>query len=67
MEQSLEEMAYRELATIFVAEIGESEGYELQEYAIITCAIRWALKGVSRSFLEETIDELSMADNISLT
>lgn len=62
--KTLEEQAYYDLALLYSADLGESEGYELLEYAVITACIRYHLKGVSADFLEQTVDELSMADHI---
>lgn len=61
---NLQEAAYRELATLYSCDLGETEGYELLEYAVITACIRYRLKGVAADFLEQTVDELSMADQI---
>lgn len=60
-----EENAFYELAVLYASDIGREVSYPLLEYAVITCCIRHALKGVSGAFLEESNEELSMAQNIT--
>lgn len=61
---TLEDKAFHELAVIYAAEI---DSYEVMQYAAITCAVRYMLKGVSQEFLETSIDDLSMATSIEIT
>lgn len=60
-ELSLEEQASHELAALSIANIEQDE---ILAYAIITCAIRYALRGVSREFLARTIEGLGLVDKI---
>lgn len=61
----MEEAAYYELALLYASDIGEEVDYPLLEYAVVTTAIRWAIKGVSASFLDQSVQELAMANNIT--
>lgn len=62
----LEEQAYYELAVLYASDIGEEVSYEVLEYAVLTACIRHFIRGVSASFLEETVDSLSMSNKIDL-
>ncbi len=56
----LQDDFYADVATLIVADIEDPIG----SYALICTAIRYRLAGLSTEFIEESIDELTMADNI---
>lgn len=66
MKNQIEADAYQELKVLYASNLGEEVSYEVLEFAVISAAIRWRLKGVSSEFLETTIDEFSMADQLFL-
>lgn len=53
---------YTGLAVIIKADLPDKIG----NYALITHAIRYRLKGLSTQFIEDSIDELTMADKIEI-
>lgn len=53
---------YTGLAVIIKADLPD----EIGNYALISHAIRYRIKGLSTQFIEDSIDELTMADNIEI-
>lgn len=56
----LQDDFYADVATLIVADIEDPIG----AYALICTAIRYRLAGLSKQFIEDSIDELTMADSI---
>lgn len=56
----LQDDFYADVATLIKADLPDPVG----AYALICTAIRYRLAGLSTKFIEESIDELTMADDI---
>lgn len=58
--QDLEDDFFADVATIIKADLPDPIG----GFALISTAIRYRLAGVSTKYIEDSIDELTMADDI---
>jgi len=61
-----EEECYYELAILYASDIGAEIDYTLLEYAVVTAAIRHRLRGVNAQFIEDSIEDLCQAENITI-